>query len=67
MSMTSVNFHNVTEATARVQRVNGSQWLTLAFRDSDGSHLEITLFSAAPDELLTALASAALTPTVEAA
>jgi len=57
MSMTSLNFHNVAEATARLQCVNTSKWLTLEFRDSTGDVLEVTLFSDSPEKLLEAIAA----------
>ena len=57
MSTTSLNFHNVTEATARVQQVNDSKWLSLDFTDRDGGRLEVTIFSDSPEKLLEAIAA----------
>jgi hypothetical protein len=62
MSMTSLNFHRVTEATARViHHVNNSHWLEIHFTDEDGGKLELAVFSESPEALLQALA-ASVTP-----
>jgi hypothetical protein len=59
MSTTSLNFHNVVEASARVQSVNDTKWLNLTFTDDKGATLDIAIFSDSPEELLKAIAIAA--------
>jgi hypothetical protein len=57
MSTTSLNFHHVTEASARIQSVGNIKWMAFDFTDSDGAHLEVTLFSDSPEKLLEAIAA----------
>jgi hypothetical protein len=57
MSTTSLNFHHVKEASARVGQVNDSKWLALDFTARDGSRLEVTIFSDSPEKLLEAIAA----------
>jgi hypothetical protein len=59
MSTTSLNFHNGTEASARVYRVNDTKWLGLTFTDDEGATLDIAIFSKEPEKLLEAIAIAA--------
>jgi hypothetical protein len=59
MSTATLNFHNVTEASARVHRVNDTKWLGLTFTDDKGATLDIAIFSDSPEKLLEAIAIAA--------
>lgn len=57
MSTTSLSFHNVTEVNVRIDHANNRGWLDLNFTDRDGEHLEVTIFSDAPEKLLEAIAA----------
>lgn len=60
MSLATLNFHGVTQASARVSHVKESHWLTLNFVNADGTTLEVTLFSESPEALLQSLAGKAV-------
>jgi hypothetical protein len=55
MSATSLNFHQATEASAKVFHVNNSHWLALEFVDAKGGTLSLALFSESPEALLAAI------------
>jgi hypothetical protein len=57
MSTTSLNFHHVKEASARVECGSSIKWLSLKFTAADGGHLDIALFSDSPEKLPAARAA----------
>jgi hypothetical protein len=56
MSAVSLNFHYVTEASAKVHRAPGCAWLNLTFTDEKGARVEVALFTESPESLLVGLA-----------
>ena len=60
MSTTSINFHHVVSATAKVQESNGTKWLELNFADRDRGNCSVALFSTHPQALLDSIAGRTL-------
>jgi len=52
-----MNLHRVVSARASVDRAYNSQWANLVFTDADGGRFTLAVFTDAPEELLTQLAT----------
>lgn len=55
MTAVSVSLHRVVKATAVAQRTGSTSWVDLTFTDEQGQQLNVTLYTAKPEELLRSL------------